>query len=132
MVALCAAERSDKVLDRSELARFGEGARLRGDTLVWTNGCFDLLHLGHVRSLQAARRLGDVLVVGVNSDASVRLLKGPERPIIPQDDRLETLAALECVSRVVLFDEPTPEQALLLLRPHIHCKGADYAGKVIS
>src|SRR5262249_3924939 len=109
MVSVCAVKRSDKVLDLSDVARFGEAPRLRGQTIAWTNGCFDLLHLGHVRSLQAARRLGDLLVVGVNSDASVRRLKGPERPIIPEDDRLEMLAALQCVSRVVLFDEPTPE-----------------------
>ena len=84
--------------------------------MVWTNGCFDLLHAGHVRSLVAARKLGDVLVVGLNSDASVRQLKGPLRPIMPQAERAELLAALACVDAVVIFDEPTPEQALARLR----------------
>jgi rfaE bifunctional protein nucleotidyltransferase chain/domain len=94
---------------------------------VWTNGCFDLLHVGHVRSLQAARRLGDVLIVGVNSDASVRQLKGTGRPILPAEERAELLSALACVDYVVIFDELTPEAALARLQPDVHCKGADYA-----
>lgn len=95
--------------------------------MVWTNGCFDLLHAGHVRSLLAARKLGDVLVVGLNSDTSVRQLKGSSRPVMPQAERAELLAALACVDAVVIFDELTPEAALGRLRPDIHCKGADYA-----
>jgi rfaE bifunctional protein nucleotidyltransferase chain/domain len=101
--------------------------RALGKKVVWTNGCFDLLHAGHLSSLRAARALGDVLIVGVNSDASVRQLKGPERPVVPAAERAELLAALECVDRVVVFDEPTPEAALARLRPDVHCKGADYA-----
>jgi rfaE bifunctional protein nucleotidyltransferase chain/domain len=96
-------------------------------TVAWTNGCFDLLHAGHVRSLQAAAALADVLIVGVNSDASVRRLKGPGRPILPQEDRVALLAALECVDHVVVFEEDTPEAILELLKPDIHLKGADYA-----
>jgi rfaE bifunctional protein nucleotidyltransferase chain/domain len=101
--------------------------RLAGLTVAWTNGCFDLLHVGHVRSLQAARRLGDVLVVGVNSDESVRRLKGLGRPVVPAAERAEVLAALACVDHVVIFEESTPETALRRLEPDIHCKGADYA-----
>jgi rfaE bifunctional protein nucleotidyltransferase chain/domain len=95
--------------------------------VVWTNGCFDLLHVGHVRSLQAARAFGDILVVGLNSDDSVRRLKGPNRPIVPALERAEVLAALECVAHVIVFDELTPEAALARLEPDVHCKGADYA-----
>jgi rfaE bifunctional protein nucleotidyltransferase chain/domain len=109
-------------------------ARQERKTVVWTNGCFDLLHVGHVRNLQAARGLGDILVVGVNSDTSVRRLKGPGRPLVPAVQRVEILAALECVDYVVVFEELTPEAALTRLQPHVHCKGADYAppnGKAI-
>lgn len=93
---------------------------------VFTNGCFDLLHAGHVSNLEAARDLGDGLVVGLNSDASVRALKGEGRPVIPEGDRAIVLAALESVDAVVLFDEATPEALLDLLRPRIHVKGGDY------
>jgi rfaE bifunctional protein nucleotidyltransferase chain/domain len=99
----------------------------QGKTVVWTNGCFDLFHLGHLRSLCAARRLGDVLIVGVNSDESVRLLKGPDRPIVPATERAEIVAALVCVDHVLVFDDLTPERILGQLRPEVHCKGADYA-----
>jgi D-glycero-beta-D-manno-heptose 1-phosphate adenylyltransferase len=108
--------------------------RREGRVVVWTNGCFDLLHVGHLRNLQAARALGDVLVVGVNDDASVARLKGPGRPILAAAERAELLAGLACVDRVVLFGEDTPEAALTRLEPNIHCKGADYApphGKAI-
>jgi D-glycero-beta-D-manno-heptose 1-phosphate adenylyltransferase len=101
--------------------------REAGKTVVWTNGCFDILHAGHVRTLQAARALGDVLIVGLNSDRSVRALKGPERPIVPEGERAEVLEALRCVDHVLIFEEPTPEAILARLRPDIHCKGGDYA-----
>jgi rfaE bifunctional protein nucleotidyltransferase chain/domain len=101
--------------------------RAEGKTVVWTNGCFDLLHAGHVESLRAARSLGDVLVVGLNGDESVRRLKGPTRPIFPARQRAQMLAALKCVDYVVVFDELTPERALARLKPDVHCKGADYA-----
>jgi rfaE bifunctional protein nucleotidyltransferase chain/domain len=98
-----------------------------GKTVVWTNGCFDLLHVGHIRSFRDAKALGDILIVGINSDASVRALKGDSRPIVNQTDRAELIAALEMVDYVAIFDEPTPVAALSRLRPDIHCKGAEYA-----
>ncbi|MEH1099019.1 PfkB family carbohydrate kinase [Micromonospora sp. CPCC 205561] len=102
--------------------------RAAGGTLVATGGCFDLLHAGHVATLQAARQLGDCLVVCLNSDASVAGLKGPDRPVIPQGDRARLLAALSCVDAVMIFDESTPHAALSWLRPDVWVKGGDYAG----
>ncbi|MFI2648433.1 PfkB family carbohydrate kinase [Micromonospora fulviviridis] len=102
--------------------------RADGGTLVATGGCFDILHAGHLATLQAARRLGDCLVVCLNSDRSVRGLKGPERPVHPEQDRARLLAALDCVDAVVVFDEPTPHQVLARLRPDVWVKGGDYAG----
>ncbi|MCU1516767.1 MAG: cytidyltransferase-related enzyme, partial [Pseudarthrobacter sp.] len=102
--------------------------RENGGTVVATGGCFDLLHAGHVRSLTAARELGDCLVVFLNSDASVHRLKGEQRPILNQEDRAELLLALECVDAVMVFDEDTPEAALDRLRPDIWVKGGDYKG----
>lgn len=101
--------------------------REQGQTVVWTNGCFDLLHAGHVQSLWQAAALGDILIVGVNSDASVRRLKGPNRPVIRQEDRILLLAALACVDFVCLLKEDTPLQTLARLQPEIHCKGEEYA-----
>ena len=95
--------------------------------MVWTNGCFDLLHVGHIRSFRDAKALGDILVVGINSDATVRSLKGDARPVVNQEDRAELIAALEMVDYVTIFDEPTPVAAITRLRPDIHCKGAEYA-----
>ena len=99
-----------------------------GGTVVATGGCFDLLHAGHVATLRAARRLGDCLVVCLNSDASVRRLKGPTRPLVPAADRAKVLEALECVDAVVVFEEDTPVEAIRRLRPHVWAKGGDYAG----
>ena len=104
-----------------------EAVRARGGTVVATGGCFDLLHIGHLATLQAARKLGDCLVVCLNSDASVSALKGPDRPLTPQVDRARLLAALDCVDAVVVFDESTPEAVLTWLRPDIWVKGGDYA-----
>lgn len=115
-----------KVLGRGEMAREREGLRRAGKALVLTNGSFDLLHAGHVRYLRDAAALGDALVVGLNSDASVRSYKDPRRPIIPQDDRAELLAALEMVDYVVLFEENTAEALVAELRPDIYVKGGDY------
>jgi rfaE bifunctional protein nucleotidyltransferase chain/domain len=120
-----------KVVAWDELLALRETWRRDGRRVVWTNGCFDLLHVGHVRSLEAAAALGDVLVVGVNSDETVRELKGPGRPIVPAAERAEVVAGLEPVDHVVLFEEPTPEAALDRLRPEVHAKGADYADKPI-
>jgi rfaE bifunctional protein nucleotidyltransferase chain/domain len=118
--------RSNKVLQVSELLAIRGEYRCAGRTVAWTNGCFDVVHAGHVRSLQAAAALADVLIVGVNSDESVRRLKGSGRPILAQEDRVALLAALECVDHVVLFEEDTPEAILALLQPDVHVKGDDY------
>ena len=101
--------------------------RARGGTVVATGGCFDLLHAGHVHTLRAARSLGDCLVVCLNSDASVRRLKGADRPLVPEEDRADVLRALQCVDAVILFDEETPEAVLDRLRPDVFAKGGDYA-----
>jgi rfaE bifunctional protein nucleotidyltransferase chain/domain len=116
-----------KLADWPALLAAREKHRRAGRVVVWTNGCFDLLHPGHVASLQAARALGDVLVVGLNSDASVKANKGPARPVLTQHERAAMLAALECVDHVIIFDEPTPAATLARLRPDVHCKGAEYA-----
>ena len=111
----------------SDAERVSEEIRARGGTIVASGGCFDLLHAGHIRTLEAARRLGDCLVVCLNSDASVRRLKGPGRPLVAQRDRAAVLAALACVDAVRIFDEDTPARALSELRPHIWAKGGDYS-----
>jgi D-beta-D-heptose 7-phosphate kinase/D-beta-D-heptose 1-phosphate adenosyltransferase len=117
---------SPKIIDRAALTALGEHLRASGQRIVFTNGCFDLLHVGHLRYLQQARALGEVLVVGLNTDASVRRLKGPDRPINPEDERAEMLAGLACVDYVTLFDEPLPNATLSALQPHFHVKGGDY------
>ena len=116
-----------KIQDRQSLARLLRERQAAGAAVVFTNGCFDLLHLGHVRYLQAARALGDLLVVGVNSDASARALKGAGRPLVPQDERAEVLAALECVDYVIIFEETTAVALVETLRPDVYVKGGDYA-----
>ena len=117
------------VTPRDLLARQLAPARAKGARVVFTNGVFDLLHLGHLRYLRQARSLGDLLVVGLNSDTSARRLKGPARPLVPQDERAELLAALDCVDYVTIFDEATAEATLALLQPDIYVKGADYAAE---
>ena len=109
------------------LIAWRDAQRARKRTVVWTNGVFDVLHAGHLASLAGARRFGDVLIVGVNSDASVRLNKGPDRPIFPCEERVALLAALELVDAILVFDDPTPERVLGLVQPDVHAKGADYA-----
>jgi D-glycero-beta-D-manno-heptose 1-phosphate adenylyltransferase len=101
--------------------------RSAAKSVVWTNGCFDLLHAGHVRNLREAKAQGDILVVGINSDRSVRQIKGKERPIVPETQRAEIVAAIDCVDYVVIFEEQTPIGILRRLQPDVHCKGADYA-----
>lgn len=117
---------TDKLYDATALAPLLASLRADGRCIVFTNGCFDVLHAGHVRYLQAARRAGDRLVVGVNSDASVRGIKGPKRPIVGQQDRVAVLGALSCVDFVVLFDEPDPGDLIRHLRPDVLVKGADW------
>jgi len=107
------------------IVRFGRDKR-NGRRVVFTNGCFDLLHPGHVRLLEEARALGDALIVGLNSDASVRSLKGAGRPIFPERERAEILAALECVDAVVIFPEPTPREIISKLLPDVLVKGGDW------
>jgi rfaE bifunctional protein nucleotidyltransferase chain/domain len=116
-----------KILTAAEAAGRLAAERSAGRRTVFTNGCFDLLHAGHVRYLEAARALGDMLVVGLNSDASVRSIKGPRRPINDQFQRAEVLAALACVDLVVVFDEADPLRLIETLRPEVLVKGADWA-----
>jgi D-beta-D-heptose 7-phosphate kinase/D-beta-D-heptose 1-phosphate adenosyltransferase len=115
-----------KILDHEALLNERERLRREGRRLVFTNGCFDLLHPGHVRYLKQARALGDALVVALNSDSSVRALKGPRRPILNQSERAEIVAALEAVDYVVVFDDETPRGLIALLLPDVLVKGGDW------
>src|SRR5262245_41764717 len=117
---------TEKVLDLEAARAVAAAARAGGRRLVLANGCFDLLHVGHVRYLAAARALGDVLIVGLNSDASVRRVKGPGRPLVPAAERAEMLAALTAVDHVVVFEEDTADRLVALLQPAVHAKGTDY------
>jgi rfaE bifunctional protein nucleotidyltransferase chain/domain len=114
------------LLTVDEAAALADRLRAAGKRIVLTNGCFDLLHVGHVRYLREARALGDVLFVGLNSDAAVRRLKGPGRPLLPSAERAEILTALRAVDHVVLFDDDTADRLVTRLRPHVHAKGTDY------
>ncbi len=120
-----------KVLPREEIAAIVRHRQQTGERAVFTNGCFDLLHLGHIRYLQEARSLGDFLILGLNSDESVRRLKGPTRPLIPEQERAEILAALSCIDYVTIFPEPTASELINLLQPAIYVKGADYATPLV-
>ncbi|MFH1176587.1 MAG: adenylyltransferase/cytidyltransferase family protein [Acidobacteriota bacterium] len=120
-----------KQISLQTAAALAERARADGRVVVLANGAFDLLHVGHVRYLAAARALGDILVVAVNSDVSVRALKGPQRPIAPADERIEILSHLDCVDWIVVFDEPTVAQVLSELHPLIHAKGTDYTAETV-
>jgi D-glycero-beta-D-manno-heptose 1-phosphate adenylyltransferase len=112
-------------------SRFAREVQARGGTVVFTNGVFDLLHTGHVRYLQAARALGDVLIVAINSDRSVQAIKGPERPLTPQGERAEMLLGLACVDATVIFDEETPHGIITLVQPDVLVKGADWKADAI-
>jgi len=114
------------VLNQDEAAVWAAQVRAAGKTVVFTNGCFDLLHRGHVDYLQRARALGDVLLVGLNGDSSVRQLKGPGRPILPEADRAVVLAALRAVDAVVIFDQPTAEALVAAIQPAVYVKGGDW------
>jgi D-beta-D-heptose 7-phosphate kinase/D-beta-D-heptose 1-phosphate adenosyltransferase len=115
-----------KIKERKELLRIILGLKVERKRIVFTNGCFDLLHIGHVRYLEEAKALGDVLVVGVNSDTSVRKLKGPKRPILPEDERVEILSGLGCVDYVTLFNERDPLKLITSLHPDVLVKGGDW------
>jgi D-beta-D-heptose 7-phosphate kinase/D-beta-D-heptose 1-phosphate adenosyltransferase len=116
-----------KIRGRAALRELLDAQRQQGRKIVFTNGCFDLLHVGHVKYLQKARGLGDLLVLGLNSDASIRRLKGENRPLIGQEERAHILAALNCIDYLVIFDEDTPLELIETLRPDILVKGGDYA-----
>ena len=118
-----------KLIDNNEIKNLSEELKADGKTVVFTNGCFDILHAGHVRYLQAAKELGDCLIVGLNSDQSVRAIKGPTRPINHQEDRAEVLSALSAVDYVVIFDEPTAENLVTAIKPAVYAKGGDYNSK---
>lgn len=120
------AESSAPILNREELVARVAETRSNGSTIVLANGCFDLLHVGHIRYLAGAKELGDVLVVGINSDRQAHALKGEGRPFMPENERAELIAALKCVDIVTIFDEPTVEQLIRDIRPDIHAKGTDY------
>jgi D-glycero-beta-D-manno-heptose 1-phosphate adenylyltransferase len=120
-----------RILERQELLARIEEARSAGARIILANGCFDVLHVGHVRYLAGARELGDVLVVGVNSDDQVARLKGAGRPVMRAAERAEIVASLEPVSYVTIFDEPTVEQLLLTLKPDVHAKGTDYTEETV-
>ena len=118
----------DRILPLPKLTTMCRQWRAEGKRVVLTNGTFDVLHVGHVRYLEAARALGDLLVVGLNSDSSVRGYKGQGRPIVPQDERAEILAALRCVDYVTIFDQPTATHLVQALQPDFYVKGGDYTG----
>jgi D-beta-D-heptose 7-phosphate kinase/D-beta-D-heptose 1-phosphate adenosyltransferase len=121
----------EKVIHRDELEERVRLLKGQGKKIVFTNGCFDFLHVGHIRYLKAAKALGDVLIVAVNSDCSVRQIKGPSRPIVPEKERAEVLAALACVDMVTIFDEPDPMVTIRSVMPHVLVKGADWAEDAI-
>ena len=120
---------AEKVVPLDALLAAHAERRAAGERVALTNGTFDLVHIGHLRSLEQARAHGDILVVGVNSDVSVRSYKAPDRPIVPEAERAELIAGLSCVDFVVIFDEPTAERLLTAVRPDVYVKGADYATK---
>lgn len=122
---------SAPVLDRARLLIKAAIKRRNGAKIVLANGCFDLFHVGHIRYLAGAKALGDFLVVGVNSDKQVRLLKGENRPFTPESERAEIVSALKCVDLVTIFDEPTVEELIRAIRPDFHAKGTDYTVETV-
>lgn len=120
-----------KLKSLSQLREIVRRERAEGRTIVLANGGFDLIHAGHIRYLEAAGKFGDVLIVALNSDASIRKLKGPSRPVLPERERAEILSALACVDYVTIFSEPNVERILRILKPDIHAKGSDYTKKSV-
>jgi len=120
-----------RILDRETVISKTKLAKQAGQTIVFANGCFDVLHAGHIRYLQGARALGEVLVVAINSDEQVKALKGNGRPILGERDRAELVASIEGVEFVTIFDEPTVEQLLLAIKPDVHAKGTDYTEETV-
>lgn len=124
-------EARSKIVPRQALRHKLAEHKRRGEQIIFANGCFDTLHVGHIRYLEGARREGDILVVGINDDSSVRCLKGPGRPVLDENTRALLVAALRCVDYVVLFSEPTVEALLEELRPDVHAKGTDYTAETV-
>jgi D-beta-D-heptose 7-phosphate kinase/D-beta-D-heptose 1-phosphate adenosyltransferase len=120
-----------KLKSLDELAAIAAAARAKGQIVVFTNGCFDLLHRGHVHTLRQAKAAGDVLIVAVNSDRSVKSIKTPQRPILPETDRVELIAAMEMVDYVILFDEPDPYTLIAAIKPQVLAKGGDWSSDKI-
>jgi len=117
----------------SELTAIAAAARAKGQIVVFTNGCFDLLHRGHVHTLRQAKATGDILIVAVNSDRSVQTIKTPQRPILPETDRVELIAAMEMVDYVILFDDPDPYKLIAAIKPQVLAKGGDWSSdKIIA
>lgn len=114
-----------------EIERIIHRARSAGQIIVFCNGCFDLLHAGHIRYLEAARKEGDILIVGINGDDSVKALKGSGRPLMPEEERAEIISAMECVDHVLIFNDFTVDKLLLLLKPDVHAKGTDYSFETV-
>ena len=124
---------SDKLKNLDEIAQIAARARKNGQSVVFTNGCFDILHRGHVHILREARASGDILIVGINSDRSVKSIKGASRPILPETDRIELIGAMEMVDYVVLFDEPDPYRLIAAIKPSVLVKGGDWsADKIVG
>jgi len=121
----------NKIEDRKDLKKVVERLKKEGKRVVFTNGCFDLIHVGHTRYLEEAKKLGDILIVAVNSDQSVMTIKGKKRPIIPEEERAEVLSALQCVDFVVIFHEPDPLNIISLLKPDVLVKGGDWGEDAI-
>ncbi len=115
-----------KLKTAGELKDLVSRFRKEGKTVSFANGCFDIIHVGHIRYLKGAKREGDILIVGINSDDSVKKIKGSDRPVMPEDERAEILAAFECVDYLHIFDEPTVKGLLEKIEPDVHCKGTDY------
>lgn len=121
----------EKIKTKDELQEVLDDLRPRGKRIVFTNGCFDILHIGHVRCLEEAKKLGDILIVALNTDRSIRSIKGPARPFVPEAERAEILSALACVDYVVTFDEPDPLRLISSLKPHVLVKGGDWATEAV-
>ncbi len=121
----------EKIISRDALANAVADARADGRSIVLANGCFDLLHVGHIRYLAGAKELGDLLIVGINSDEQVSRLKGEGRPFMPENERAEMIAAIASVDLVTVFDEPNVEELLSIIRPDIHAKGTDYTTETV-
>lgn len=121
----------EKIKQREELLQIVEILKSQGKKIVFTNGCFDILHVGHIRYLEKSKTLGDILIVGINSDRSVRAIKGPQRPILPEHERSEIISGLGCVDYVTIFDEETPYGLISTIKPHILVKGGDWKKETI-